>query len=61
MTERIVRVSGVSLTLLDEAEQRAEMDYQLWRQTRDMDSIVNVEQMPRTGDGYRFRVVGTPP
>ena len=27
---------------------------------RDMDSIVKIEELPRTGDGRRFIVTGTP-
>jgi hypothetical protein len=52
---KIVRISG-AFQILRPNDLYQEILYQ----TRDMDSIVSIEELPRTSDTRKFRIIGTP-
>jgi len=59
MVERLVTISGLLFLVSDDPESEI-VEAEIRKATHDMDSIVSVRELPRTGDGRKFMVIGTP-
>jgi len=56
MMQKVIKISGAAVLYLG----REVIEREIWYQTRDMDTIISIQEMARTGDGHKFIVTGIP-